>query len=114
MGALLGVAQGSARPPRIVVMQWKGAGPGRQPIAFVGKGVVFDSGGVSIKQAAGMEDMKGDMAGAAAVTGLMHALAARKAKANVVGIIGCVEKCSTATHSGRATSSPPCRARRSK
>jgi leucyl aminopeptidase len=91
MGALLGVAQGSSRPPRIVVMQWKGAGPSRQPIAFVGKGVVFDSGGVSIKQAAGMEDMKGDMAGAAAVTGLMHALAARKAKANVIGIIGCVE-----------------------
>ena len=64
---------------------------GRQPIAFVGKGVVFDSGGISIKPAGGMEDMKGDMGGAAAVTGLMHALAARKAKANVVGIIGCVE-----------------------
>lgn len=91
MGALLGVAQGSVRPPRMVVMQWKGGASQSQPVAFVGKGVVFDSGGVSIKQAAGMEDMKGDMAGAAAVTGLMHALAARKAKANVVGVIGLVE-----------------------
>jgi leucyl aminopeptidase len=91
MGALLGVAQGSVRPPRMVIMRWNGGKPKSKPIAFVGKGVVFDSGGVSIKPAAGMEDMKGDMGGAAAVTGLMHALAARKAKANVVGIIGCVE-----------------------
>ncbi len=91
MGALLGVAQGSVRPPRMVVMQWNGGKPKEKPIAFVGKGVVFDSGGVSIKPAAGMEDMKGDMGGAAAVTGLMRALAQRKAKANVVGIIGCVE-----------------------
>jgi leucyl aminopeptidase len=91
MGALLGVAQGSSRPPRMVVMQWMGGKPKATPIAFVGKGVVFDSGGVSIKPAGGMEDMKGDMGGAAAVTGLMHALATRKAKANVVGIIGCVE-----------------------
>jgi leucyl aminopeptidase len=91
MGALLGVAQGSVRPPQLVVMQWKGGKEGDQPVAFVGKGVVFDSGGVSIKPAAGMEDMKGDMGGAAAVTGLMHALASRKAKANVVGIIGLVE-----------------------
>src|SRR5690606_27022899 len=65
--------------------------PKDQPIAFVGKGVVFDSGGISIKPAGGMEDMKGDMGGAAAVTGLMHALAGRKAKANVIGIIGVVE-----------------------
>ncbi|MFN4272953.1 MAG: leucyl aminopeptidase [Aliihoeflea sp.] len=91
MGALLGVAQGSARPPRLVVMQWNGGKAKDKPVAFVGKGVVFDSGGISIKPAASMEDMKGDMAGAAAVTGLMHALAARKAKANVVGIIGLVE-----------------------
>jgi len=91
MHALLGVAQGSVRPPRMVVMQWLGGRAKDKPIAFVGKGVVFDSGGVSIKPAAGMEDMKGDMGGAAAVTGLMHALARRKAKANVVGIIGCVE-----------------------
>jgi leucyl aminopeptidase len=91
MGALLGVAQGSARPPRLVVMQWSGAKPREKPVAFVGKGVVFDTGGVSIKPAGGMEDMKGDMGGAAAVVGLMHALAARKAKANVVGIIGIVE-----------------------
>ena len=79
------------RPPRLVVMQWKGGKAKDKPIAFVGKGVVFDTGGISIKPAAGMEDMKGDMGGAAAVTGLMHALAARKAKANVVGIIGLVE-----------------------
>jgi leucyl aminopeptidase len=91
MGALLGVAQGSVRPPRLVIMRWNGGKPKDKPVAFVGKGVVFDSGGVSIKPAAGMEDMKGDMGGAAAVTGLMHVLAARKAKANVVGIIGCVE-----------------------
>jgi leucyl aminopeptidase len=91
MGALLGVAQGSVRPPRLAIMQWNGGKPKDKPIAFVGKGVVFDSGGISIKPAGGMEDMKGDMGGAAAVTGLMHALAARKAKANVVGIIGLVE-----------------------
>ena len=91
MGALLGVAQGSVRPPRMVVMHWNGGKPKDKPIAFVGKGVVFDSGGISIKPAGGMEDMKGDMGGAAAVTGLMHALAARKAKANVIGIIGVVE-----------------------
>ena len=91
MGALLGVAQGSVRPPRLAIMQWNGCKNKEKPIAFVGKGVVFDSGGVSIKPAAGMEDMKGDMGGAAAVTGLMHTLATRKAKANVVGIIGLVE-----------------------
>ena len=92
MGALLGVGQGSARPPRLVVMQWNGGKARRtSPVAFIGKGVVFDTGGISIKPAAGMEDMKGDMGGAAAVVGLMHALAARKAKVNVVGIIGLVE-----------------------
>ncbi|MDQ6435083.1 leucyl aminopeptidase [Mesorhizobium sp. LHD-90] len=91
MNALLGVAQGSVRPPRLVVMQWNGGKAKDKPVAFIGKGVVFDTGGISIKQAAGMEDMKGDMGGAAAVTGLMHVLAARKAKANVVGIIGLVE-----------------------
>jgi leucyl aminopeptidase len=91
MGALLGVAQGSGRPPRLAVMQWKGGKAKDKPVAFVGKGVVFDTGGISIKPAAGMEDMKGDMGGAAAVTGVMHALAARKAKVNAVGIIGIVE-----------------------
>lgn len=91
MGALLGVAQGSPRPPRLVVMQWRGAGNDSAPVAFVGKGVVFDTGGISIKPAAGMEDMKGDMGGAAAVTGLMQALAGRKAKVNAIGIIGLVE-----------------------
>jgi leucyl aminopeptidase len=91
MGALLGVGQGSPRPPRIVVMRWKGGRDKDKPVALIGKGVVFDSGGISIKPAAGMEDMKGDMGGAAAVCGAMHALAARKAKANVVGIVGLVE-----------------------
>ncbi|MBE7185134.1 MAG: leucyl aminopeptidase [Methylobacterium mesophilicum] len=90
MGALLGVSRGSSRPGRLVVMQWKGGGS-EKPVAFVGKGVVFDTGGNSMKPAAGMEDMKGDMGGAAAVLGLMRALAGRKAKANVVGVIGCVE-----------------------
>ncbi|MCC8933741.1 leucyl aminopeptidase [Rhizobium sp. 'Codium 1'] len=91
MGALLGVAQGSVRPPRLVVMQWKGGKSKDKPIAFVGKGVVFDTGGISIKPAGGMEDMKGDMGGAAAVAGLMHVLAARKAKVNAIGILGLVE-----------------------
>lgn len=91
MGAFLGVAQGSARPPRLVVMQWNGGKAKDKPVAFVGKGVVFDSGGVSMKPAQGMEDMKGDMGGAAAVTGLMRVLAARKAKVNAVGVIGLVE-----------------------
>jgi leucyl aminopeptidase len=91
MGALLGVAQGSSKPPRLAIMHWKGGKSDEAPVAFVGKGVVFDSGGISIKPGAGMEDMKGDMGGAAAVTGLMHTLASRKAKANVVGIIGLVE-----------------------
>ncbi|MGO4388488.1 leucyl aminopeptidase [Microvirga sp. 2YAF29] len=91
MGALLGVAQGSARPPRVAIMRWNGGKAADKPIAFIGKGVVFDTGGISIKPAAGMEDMKGDMAGAACVVGLMHALASRKAKANVVSAIGLVE-----------------------
>ncbi len=90
MRALLGVAQGSVRPARVAIMEWK-AGGDLKPVALVGKGVVFDTGGISIKPAAGMEDMKGDMGGAAAVVGTMHALAARKAKVNAVGIIGLVE-----------------------
>lgn len=91
MNSLLAVAQGSERPPRLVVMRWNGGKKGAAPIAFVGKGVVFDSGGISIKPAGGMEDMKADMAGAAAVSGLMHTLASRRAKVNAVGIIGLVE-----------------------
>ena len=97
MYSMLSVSQGSARPPRLVVMRWNGGDPGTAPVAFVGKGVVFDSGGISIKPALGMEEMKGDMGGAAAVTGLMHALASRKAKANVVGIIGIVENMPSGT-----------------
>jgi len=91
MRALLGVGQGSAHDSRVVVMRWNGGRKGDAPAAFVGKGVCFDTGGISIKPAAGMEDMKGDMAGAACVTGLMHALAARKARVNAVGLIGLVE-----------------------
>jgi leucyl aminopeptidase len=94
MGSLLGVGQGSVRDSRLVVMRWNGAkGRGKKsaPVAFVGKGVCFDTGGISIKPAAGMEDMKGDMAGAACVVGLMHALASRKAKVNAIGAIGLVE-----------------------
>ena len=91
MGALLGVGQGSVHEPRLVVMRWDGGKRGDKPAAIVGKGVCFDTGGISIKPAGGMEDMKGDMAGAACVVGLMHALAARKARANVVGVIGLVE-----------------------
>lgn len=92
MGALLAVAQGSIRPARVAIMQWHGAKSKRaKPLAFIGKGVVFDTGGISIKPSSGMEDMKGDMGGAACVVGLMHALAGRKANVNAVGIIGLVE-----------------------
>jgi leucyl aminopeptidase len=91
MNALLGVGQGSSHDSRMVVMRWDGGKKGEAPVAFIGKGVCFDTGGISIKPASGMEDMKGDMAGAACVVGLMHALAARKAKVNAVGLIGCVE-----------------------
>jgi leucyl aminopeptidase len=91
MGALLGVAQGSTQPGRTVIMRWNGGKRGDQPVAFIGKGVCFDTGGISIKPAGSMEDMKGDMGGAACVVGLMQALASRKAKANVVGAIGLVE-----------------------
>ena len=91
MGALLGVAQGSAREGRLLVLRWNGAAKGKQPVAFVGKGVTFDTGGISIKPAAGMEAMKWDMGGAGAVAGALKALALRKAKANIVGICGLVE-----------------------
>ena len=93
MGALLGVAQGSANAPRLVAMRWDGSpnSKDKRPIALVGKGVTFDTGGISIKPAGGMEDMKWDMGGAGVVSGVMHALAARKAKVNAVGIVGLVE-----------------------
>ncbi|MGE3229939.1 MAG: leucyl aminopeptidase, partial [Hyphomicrobium sp.] len=98
MNTLLSVAQGSARPARVAIMQWHGAKSKRaKPLAFVGKGVVFDTGGLSIKPAAGMEDMKGDMGGAAAVVGLMTTLALRKAPVNAVGIIGIVENMPSGT-----------------
>jgi len=91
MGALLGVAQGSVREARLLILKWNGASKDGQPTAFVGKGVTFDTGGISIKPAAGMEAMKWDMGGAGAVVGAMKALALRKAKANIVGICGLVE-----------------------
>lgn len=91
MGALLGVAQGSVRAPRILALKWNGAGEGAPVTALVGKGVTFDTGGISIKPAAGMEDMKWDMGGAGAVAGAMLSLARRGAKANVVGVMGLVE-----------------------
>ena len=91
MGALLGVSQGSSRAGRLLVMRWDGTQGAKDPIAFVGKGVTFDSGGISIKPAAGMEDMKWDMGGAGAVAGVMKALATRKAKAHVIGVCGLVE-----------------------
>jgi leucyl aminopeptidase len=91
MGAALGVGQGSDFPPRMVVMRWNGKKDAKGPMAFVGKGITFDTGGVSIKPAAGMEEMKMDMGGAAAVTGLITALAMNKVKADVVGIVGLAE-----------------------
>ena len=99
MGALLGVGQGSANESQLLVLEWNGTAPGTRggrgragrPVAFVGKGVTFDTGGISIKPAAGMEDMKWDMGGAGVVIGLFHALAGRKAKVHAVGICGLVE-----------------------
>ncbi len=91
MNALLAVGQGSEHDSRMVIMRWNGGKKNDAPVAFIGKGVCFDTGGISIKPAANMEDMKGDMAGAACVVGLMHALAARKAKVNAIGAIGVVE-----------------------
>jgi leucyl aminopeptidase len=106
MNALLGVGQGSERESQLVVMQWHGAGKAKKngkgeedegPIAFVGKGVTFDTGGISIKPSAGMEDMKWDMAGSAVVMGLMMALAGRKARINAVGVVGLVENMPSGT-----------------
>jgi len=91
MGALLGVGQGSERESRLVVMQWNGGGKNDKPVAFIGKGVTFDTGGISLKPAAGMEDMKWDMGGSAAVIGTMAALAGRQAKVNAIGVVGLVE-----------------------
>jgi leucyl aminopeptidase len=91
MGALLGVAQGSMREPRLLCLKWDGTGGKADPIAFVGKGVTFDTGGISLKPGPGMEDMKWDMGGAGAVAGTMKALALRKAKAHVIGVCGLVE-----------------------
>ncbi|MDU8945652.1 leucyl aminopeptidase [Ovoidimarina sediminis] len=91
MRALLGVGQGSESPSKVVVIEWNGGGKGERPFALVGKGVVFDTGGISLKPAGGMEDMTMDMGGAGVVAGVMKALALRKAKANVVGLVGLVE-----------------------
>ncbi len=91
MGSLLGVGQGSVRESQLVVMQWKGGDKKQKPLAYVGKGVTFDTGGISIKPAGGMEEMKFDMCGSAAVIGALKALALRKAKVNVVGVVGLVE-----------------------
>ncbi|MCF6220684.1 MAG: leucyl aminopeptidase [Robiginitomaculum sp.] len=91
MGALLGVGQGSPRASQLVIMKWSGGKKGAKPVCLVGKGVTFDTGGISLKPGAGMWDMKGDMGGSAAVVGAMHTIAARKAKANVIGIVGLVE-----------------------
>lgn len=91
MGALLGVGQGSVRPPRLVVMKWNGGAKGDAPVAFIGKGITFDTGGISIKPAANMDDMKWDMGGSGTVIGLMAALAGRKAKVNAVGVVALAE-----------------------
>jgi leucyl aminopeptidase len=91
MGSLLGVGQGSVRESQIAIMRWDGAAKSQQPVAFIGKGVTFDTGGISLKPGPGMQDMKWDMGGAGTVSGLMKALAGRKAKVNAIGIIGLVE-----------------------
>ena len=106
MGALLCVGQGSASPSKVVIMKWNGGGD-EAPFAFVGKGVVFDTGGISLKPAGGMEDMTMDMGGAGVVAGVMRTLALRKAKANVVGLVGLVENMpsGTATRPGDVVTS---------
>jgi leucyl aminopeptidase len=115
MNALLGVSQGSARPPRVVVLQWQGAKSKRvKTLCFVGKGVCFDTGGISLKPGAGMEDMKGDMGGAACVAGLMLALAERKAAVNAVGVVGLVENMPSATAQRPGDIVTACRDRRSR
>lgn len=91
MNALIGVGQGSVHPPRLVVLQWNGASADVPPVAFVGKGITFDSGGISLKPSANMGAMKGDMGGAAAVLGAMYAVAHRQARANVIGILALAE-----------------------
>jgi leucyl aminopeptidase len=91
MGALLSVGHGSASPSKVAIMEWQGGDKGTAPLALVGKGVVFDTGGISLKPAAGMEDMTMDMGGAGVVAGVMRTLALRGARANVVGIVGLVE-----------------------
>ncbi|MEL7130440.1 MAG: leucyl aminopeptidase [Pseudomonadota bacterium] len=91
MGSLLGVGQGSAKESKLGIMRWMGGKASDKPVALVGKGVCFDTGGISLKPGGGMEDMRGDMGGAAAVSGTIKALATRKAKANVVGLVGLVE-----------------------
>lgn len=92
MHSLLGVGEGSRQGSYLAIMEWKGAAKAsEQPIAIIGKGVTFDTGGISIKGAAGMEDMKGDMGGSATVVGLMQTLAKRKAKINAIGVVGLVE-----------------------
>ena len=91
MNALVGVGLGSARESQLVIMKWDGGKKGDKPVCLVGKGVTFDTGGISLKPGNGMWDMKGDMGGSAAVVGAMHTIAARKAKANVIGIVGLVE-----------------------
>ncbi|MEM1076315.1 MAG: leucyl aminopeptidase [Pseudomonadota bacterium] len=97
MRTLLAVGQGSASPSKVVVMQWNGGADGVAPLALVGKGVVFDTGGISLKPAGGMEDMTMDMGGAGTVAGVMRAVALRKAKANVIGIVGLVENMPSGT-----------------
>lgn len=91
MNSLLGVGVGSVKESKLVIFKWFGGKKGDQPIAFVGKGVTFDTGGISIKPSNNMEDMKTDMAGSAVVVGLMRNLAERKAKVNAIGVIGLVE-----------------------
>jgi leucyl aminopeptidase len=91
MGSLLGVGMGSVREPKLLIMQYHGAGEGTAPVAFVGKGITFDTGGISLKPGPGMEEMKFDMAGGGAVIGLMATLAGRKAKVNAVGVVAIAE-----------------------
>ncbi len=97
MGALMAVGQGSAREPKLVTMEYRGAGKKDPVIAFVGKGVTFDTGGISLKPGPGMEEMKWDMAGAAVVTGLLKSLAARDAKVNAVGVVALAENMPSGT-----------------
>jgi leucyl aminopeptidase len=107
MGSFYAVGQGSAQPPRLIVMQYNGGKKSEKPYALVGKGITFDTGGISLKPGAGMDEMKYDMGGAASVFGTLRAVLELKLPINLVCILACAENMPSGGATVRATSSPP-------